>query len=470
MAITINYYSMKLNIGEFSGSVDELDRFICIAEGFYNELKSVEDKEYLANNIRKLIPGKLFNNIPRNISNFIEFKRKLISMFRTPRFKFQIQAELAENQQTNTESIDCYTARVKKCAAELEEAEIKLNNNQDLSVKMLDQLNADVLEAYIDGLLLEYRIEVYSKQCQSLEAAYEVAKQREQINEYRLTAQRKNSCLICSRCGKDGHETSSCPANISKEILSFLCSNCEQQWHPTINCSEEGNKDITEIVNTNQNNWKNVKTNSMAERPKNKNYSMVKERNNLVHVNYYDTLNDLPQESRIPNKINNQTSKPTIRHIVIRDKTARKENASVKKLNVRGNRYFDSLKGTEKSVKKMFLTREKAVKDPEDDPYRLKQCYKCQRIGHLAAMCKYAFRCVKCCSSHPQGLCGKKEDDLPSCVNCKTLGHPANYRSCPYIKDHGKGSINIKSAQLFGESKKSLFNKNLKNVIANLLE
>lgn len=80
------------------------------------------------------------------------------------------------------------------------------------------------------------------------------------------------------------------------------------------------------------------------------------------------------------------------------------------------------------------------------------QCYRCQRFGHVARNCFMPFRCIKCVEPHDHGECKLKKPDenseaqiqvddseknkqnTPQCVNCKMMGHTANYRNCPVAK------------------------------------
>lgn len=66
------------------------------------------------------------------------------------------------------------------------------------------------------------------------------------------------------------------------------------------------------------------------------------------------------------------------------------------------------------------------------------QCKNCQLFGHSARNCNHKYRCVKCQDNHLPGNCPRSLDQQltnetpPACVNCKAIGHPANFRGCPY--------------------------------------
>lgn len=63
------------------------------------------------------------------------------------------------------------------------------------------------------------------------------------------------------------------------------------------------------------------------------------------------------------------------------------------------------------------------------------QCHRCQRYGHSARNCYNRPRCVKCLGNHGTDACPRpkdpRPDDLPGCVLCGEVGHPASYRGCP---------------------------------------
>jgi len=63
----------------------------------------------------------------------------------------------------------------------------------------------------------------------------------------------------------------------------------------------------------------------------------------------------------------------------------------------------------------------------------VKQCFKCQRYGHLAASCKNEEACGICAGPHDTRKCTKVEQE--KCVNCGRKGgpdgHSATSRRCP---------------------------------------
>lgn len=66
------------------------------------------------------------------------------------------------------------------------------------------------------------------------------------------------------------------------------------------------------------------------------------------------------------------------------------------------------------------------------------QCFKCQRLGHVAANCNLDYRCVKCAEQHDPGECQIKEkieDSNIYCVNCAKSGHPASFKGCPVYRN-----------------------------------
>ncbi|XP_073730159.1 uncharacterized protein [Misgurnus anguillicaudatus] len=59
------------------------------------------------------------------------------------------------------------------------------------------------------------------------------------------------------------------------------------------------------------------------------------------------------------------------------------------------------------------------------------RCFKCQRYGHVAAICKGSQRCGKCGGNHEYGQCG--DGAVRKCCNCGG-DHTAAYGGCPARK------------------------------------
>lgn len=59
------------------------------------------------------------------------------------------------------------------------------------------------------------------------------------------------------------------------------------------------------------------------------------------------------------------------------------------------------------------------------------RCYKCQRYGHIAKVCKGKQRCGKCAGNHEYGQCG--DNVVRKCCNCGG-DHTAAYGGCPIRK------------------------------------
>lgn len=58
-------------------------------------------------------------------------------------------------------------------------------------------------------------------------------------------------------------------------------------------------------------------------------------------------------------------------------------------------------------------------------------CFKCQKFGHGAAVCKRKQRCSKCSGEHEYGQCDK--DSKLKCSNCGGE-HSSAYRGCEVNK------------------------------------
>lgn len=85
------------------------------------------------------------------------------------------------------------------------------------------------------------------------------------------------------------------------------------------------------------------------------------------------------------------------------------------------------------------------------------QCRNCQKLGHAAQNCNMPNRCIKCLENHEPGKCKRpsknddpseaNKDENVACVNCNEVGHPANYRKCPYYQNYiGRVQENKKKA------------------------
>lgn len=59
------------------------------------------------------------------------------------------------------------------------------------------------------------------------------------------------------------------------------------------------------------------------------------------------------------------------------------------------------------------------------------RCFKCQRFGHTAAVCKGKVRCPRCGEDHEYDKCGKKMQ--PKCCNCGGE-HSVTYAGCRIMK------------------------------------
>lgn len=71
------------------------------------------------------------------------------------------------------------------------------------------------------------------------------------------------------------------------------------------------------------------------------------------------------------------------------------------------------------------------------------RCYKCQRIGHTAAVCKGKMRCAKCGGEHEYGKC--QEGAEIKCCNCGGE-HSAAYAGCP-VQQQAREIQKVKSTQ-----------------------
>lgn len=59
-----------------------------------------------------------------------------------------------------------------------------------------------------------------------------------------------------------------------------------------------------------------------------------------------------------------------------------------------------------------------------------RQCYRCQRWGHVSYRCQLDPRCLKCGDKHQSYECSKAKIDNPRCANCQGC-HIAASHECP---------------------------------------
>lgn len=84
------------------------------------------------------------------------------------------------------------------------------------------------------------------------------------------------------------------------------------------------------------------------------------------------------------------------------------------------------------------------------------RCYKCQRFGHVAAICKSKQRCGKCGGEHQYGECG--ENAKLKCCNCGEE-HSAAYGGCKVRKRAVKvQNIKINEGITYAEAVKRMKN------------
>lgn len=62
------------------------------------------------------------------------------------------------------------------------------------------------------------------------------------------------------------------------------------------------------------------------------------------------------------------------------------------------------------------------------------QCRKCQRIGHVSAVCTNAAVCSRCSGSHSSDACRAENQ---KCANCQG-SHDATSKNCPHVKNEAK--------------------------------
>jgi hypothetical protein len=80
---------------------------------------------------------------------------------------------------------------------------------------------------------------------------------------------------------------------------------------------------------------------------------------------------------------------------------------------------------------------------------RIKQCFQCQKFGHIGTQCQNKPVCTYCAQDHPTRSCPRhsgKSIEL-KCANCHKVGHPARSRRCEL---YGKELEKAEQAKIHG--------------------
>lgn len=84
------------------------------------------------------------------------------------------------------------------------------------------------------------------------------------------------------------------------------------------------------------------------------------------------------------------------------------------------------------------------------------RCYKCQKFGHVAAVCRGKQRCARCGGEHEYGKCEQGVD--PKCCNCGGK-HSAGYGGCEVRKNAAQvQNVRIKEGLSYSEAVKKVGN------------
>ncbi len=88
------------------------------------------------------------------------------------------------------------------------------------------------------------------------------------------------------------------------------------------------------------------------------------------------------------------------------------------------------------------------------------RCYKCQKCGHVAAVCRGKQRCARCGGEHEYGKCGQEVN--PKCCNCGG-DHSAGYGGCKVRKHAAQvQNVRIQEGLTYSEALKKV-GKNLES-------
>ncbi len=88
------------------------------------------------------------------------------------------------------------------------------------------------------------------------------------------------------------------------------------------------------------------------------------------------------------------------------------------------------------------------------------RCYKCQKFGHVAALCRGKQRCTRCGGKHEYGKCGQEVN--PKYCNCGG-DHSAGYGGCKVRKHAAQvQNVRIQNGLTYSEALKKV-GKNLES-------
>lgn len=82
---------------------------------------------------------------------------------------------------------------------------------------------------------------------------------------------------------------------------------------------------------------------------------------------------------------------------------------------------------------------------PVNERIAVKQCYKCQRFGHISTDCKRQAACATCAGHHESRACKAQQNKTKTCVNCSWAN--ANLRNPKVATDHAASDRNCPQYQ-----------------------